>query len=125
MSLLILVEPNKKQHNKQPKIWVRVVETHATRTWVAIILSVSGGLSLNILVSGAVWNTLANPEVTDLSSNYMTAIAGVMNVVFTGLVGYLGYQVGAESKTKQGEVLHDDDITLEVEEPDDEKRNSP
>ena len=61
---------------QQPRIWVKVVEAHAVRTWVAIILTTFAGLSLLTITVGAVWNTLANPEVTDLSANFMTVISG-------------------------------------------------
>jgi hypothetical protein len=83
---------------EQPKIWVRVVEAHAIRTWVALILAASAGISLIALVVGAVWNTIANPEVTDLSANFMTVISGSLGVIFGGLAGFLGGKAFEENK---------------------------
>ena len=83
---------------EQPKIWVRVVEAHAIRTWVALILASSAGISLITLVVGAVWNTVANPEVTDLSANFMTVISGSLGVIFGGLAGFLGGKAFEENK---------------------------
>lgn len=97
---------------EQPKIWVKVVEAHATRTWVAIILTTFAGLSLLVLVIGAVWNTVANPEVTDLSANFMTVISGALGVIFGGLSGFLGNQ--ALQDKKGDPVLGDDSMTLHV-----------
>jgi hypothetical protein len=96
----------------QLKIWVKVVEAHAVRTWVAIILTTFAGLSLLILTAGAVWNTIANPEITDLSANFMTVISGALGVIFGALSGFLGNQ----ALTDKGGAgpLSDDQITLEV-----------
>ena len=96
-----------------PKIWVRVVEAHAIRTWVALVLSVSAGVSLVALVIGAVWNTVANPEVTDLSANFMTVISGSLGVIFGGLAGFLGGQA-LEKKADDGTPPSPLDTTLEL-----------
>ena len=108
------------QPNEQPKIWVKVVEAHAVRTWVALILTTFAGLSLLTLTAGAVWNTLTNPEVTDLSANFMTVISGALGVIFGGLSGFLGNQ--ALQDKKNGAPLGDENITLHVDDqskPDD------
>jgi hypothetical protein len=97
---------------EQPKIWVRVVEAHAIRTWVALILATSAGVSLVALVVGAVWNTVANPEVTDLSANFMTVISGSLGVIFGGLSGFLGGQAMQQGKNGGPAAP---DIALEVE----------
>jgi hypothetical protein len=97
---------------QQPKMWVRVVEAHATRTWVAIILTTFAGLSLLTITVGAVWNVIANPEVTDLSANFMTVISGALGVIFGGLSGFLGNQA---LQDKKDGVPGDENITLHVE----------
>ena len=101
----------------KPKLWVRVVEAHATRTYIALILAVSAGLSLIILTAGAVWNTVANPEITDISANFMTAISGPLGAIFAGLTGYLGYQQGSQSQAAAGKPLHDGEIVFDVDPP--------
>jgi hypothetical protein len=105
---------------KQPKIWVKVVEAHAVRTWVAVILTTFAGLSLLVLTAGAVWNTITNPEVTDLSANFMTVISGALGVIFGGLSGFLGNQALSDKQTGQ-KVMGDEDITLHVDDPKDEE----
>ena len=103
---------NKQQ---QPKIWVRVVETHATKAWVAIILAFGASISLVLLVGAGMWNTISNPEVEDLSPNYASAISATLGVLVGSLATYVG-QMGA-STPKTGDPLRDDDITLDVEPP--------
>jgi hypothetical protein len=101
-----------------PKIWVRVIESHAARTYVAVILAVSAGLSLVILVASAMWNVVANPEVQDLSPNYASAISATLGVLVGALATYVG--TGAVSQPgKPGEPLRDDDIVLGVDNPTD------
>ena len=102
---------------EQPKIWVKVVEAHAVRTWVAVILTTFAGLSLLTLTAGAVWNTVANPEVTDLSANFMTVISGALGVIFGALSGFLGNQALQDKQTGK-DVASDSDMTLHVENPD-------
>lgn len=97
----------------QPAIWVKVVEAHAVRTYVAIILTTFAGLSLLTLTIGAVWNTVSNPTVTDLSANFMTVISGALGVIFGGLSGFLGNQALTEKKNGQ-RPLGDDQITLHI-----------
>lgn len=99
---------------EQPKIWVRVVEAHAIRTWVALILAGSAGVSLVALVVGAVWNTVANPEVTDLSANFMTVISGSLGVIFGGLAGFLGGQQLEKQNTDDGKPPSPLDTTMEL-----------
>ena len=101
----------------QPKIWVKVVEAHAVRTWVAVILTFFAGLSLFVLTAGAVWNTIANPEVTDLSANFMTVISGALGVIFGGLSGFLGNQALQDKNTGET-VAGDENMTLHIEDPD-------
>jgi len=97
----------------EKQIWVRVVQTHAARTWVAVILAVSAGLSLIILVASAMWNVVANPDVQDLSPNYASAISATLGVLVGALATYVG--TGASSQPgKPGEPLRDDDLTLDV-----------
>ena len=100
----------------QPKIWVRVVETHATRTWVAIILAISAGASMILLVGAAMWNVISNPDVQDLSPNYSSAISATLGVS-GGCPGYLCGTVGQLTAWQYGCPLHDDDITLDLEPP--------
>lgn len=97
----------------QPKLWVRVAEAHSTRTWVAVILAVSAGISLILLVGGGMWNTISNPEVTDLSSNYASAISATLGVLVGALATYVGTSAQS-APLKPGEPLRDDDITLDV-----------
>lgn len=104
----------------QPKIWVKVVEAHAVRTWVAVILTTFAGLSLFVLTAGAVWNTIANPEVTDLSANFMTVISGALGVIFGALSGFLGNQALQDKQTGK-DVASDSDMTLHVENPEPEE----
>lgn len=108
--------PDDKQ---QPRLWVRVVEAHATRTWVAVILAVAVGLSIVMLVAGAAWNTIANPEIVDLSSNYTAAISSTLGV----LVGALAAYVGNSPNTPKGkdDPLKDDEMVFDVEQPIDTK----
>ena len=101
---------------EQPKIWVKVVEAHAVRTWVAVILTTFAGMSLLTITVGAVWNVIANPEVTDLSANFMTVISGALGVIFGGLSGFLGNQALQDKKTGEN-VASDDHMTLHVEPP--------
>lgn len=101
-----------------PKIWVRVVESHATRSWVAVILALGASISLMLLVGAGMWNTIANPEVTDLSPNYASAISATLGVLVGSLATYVG--TGASSRPGEpGEPLRDDDIRLDVDNPTD------
>jgi membrane protein DedA with SNARE-associated domain len=97
---------------EKPKIWVRIVEAHATRTWVAIIFAFSAGISVIILVVGGVWNTIANPGNPDLTNNFTTAIASTLGVLVGSLASYIGNP--PQSSTRRVG-LPDDQITLDVE----------
>ena len=97
----------------QPKLWVRVVEAHAARTLVAVILAISAGLSLIILVAAGMYNTLANPEVTDLSSNYTAAISSTLGVLIGSLATYVGNSAISSPKNG-GPAIRDNNITLDV-----------
>lgn len=95
------------------KIWVRVVEAHATRTWVAVILALAAGISTIILVAAGAWNTIANPGVEDLSSNFTAAISSTLGVLVGALSAYVG---NATASARHGpEPLRDDEIKLQVE----------
>jgi hypothetical protein len=108
---------------RKPKIWVRVVEAHAQRTWVAVILSVAGGVSLVMLVAGAVWNTVATPGVTDLATNFSSTIATILGTLIGSLAGYIaGSAVSAPGVSESPPPgLRDDEIVLDVEEPGDDQ----
>ncbi len=97
----------------QPKIWVRVVESHATRTWVAVILAVSAGVSLMMLTAAGMWNTVANPGVTDLAPNYSSVITATLGV----LVGSLATYVGTAPRPEKHTPPADDEIVLDVDPP--------
>ena len=47
------------------------MEAHATRSWVAIILASVVGLSIVMLTAAGIYDTLASPGDTDLSSSYV------------------------------------------------------
>ena len=106
----------------RPKIWVRVVEAHATRTWVAVILAVGASLSIVLLVAAGMWNTIANPEVTDLASNYTAAISSTLGV----LVGALATYVGSSPQSQDPNIPpKDDEMVFEVEHPDEPEKPTP
>jgi hypothetical protein len=73
------------------------------------------GLSLVILVSSAMWNVVANPEVQDLSPNYASAISATLGVLVASLATYVGQS--ATSTPKPGDPLRDDEIVLGVDDP--------
>lgn len=100
----------------RPRLWVRVVEAHATRTWVAVILALSAGVSLVLLVAAGMWNTVANPGVTDLAPNYSSAITATLGV----LVGSLATYVGSAPRQEKAQPPADDEIVLDVDDPRDE-----
>lgn len=100
------------------KLWVRVVEAHAARVWLAIILGVFAGLSLLVISVGSVWNNLANPAVNDLAGNYNTLLASVLSLIFGGLVGFLGGSAQQTYEAKPGEVPVDEDLVLDIDPPD-------
>jgi hypothetical protein len=95
--------------DKHEKIWVRVVEAHATRTWVAVILAAAAGISLIIIVSAAMWNTVANPEVTDLASNYASVISATLGVLVGSLATYVG---NSATQTPSDKPPRDDEFVL-------------
>ena len=97
----------------RPEMWVKVVEAHAAKTWIGIILATSAGISLVSVAVGAVWNTIANPEVTDLSANFMTLLGTSMGTLFGGLVGFISGQAFSK-KNGHGEVIPESDMTLHV-----------
>ena len=101
------------------KLWVRVVEAHAARVWLAIILGVFAGLSLLVIAVGSVWNNLANPEVNDLAGNYNTLLASVLSLIFGGLVGFLGGSTQQTHEARPGEFPIDEDLTLDIDPSDD------
>ena len=101
----------------RPRLWVRVVEAHATRTWVAVILAMAAGVSLIIIVSAAMWNTVANPQVTDLASNYASVISATLGVLVGSLATYVGNSATQQDLTKPPK---DDQIIFDVETPKDE-----
>jgi len=95
----------------RPKIWVRVVEAHATRTWVAVILAMGASISIIILVAAGMWNTISNPEVTDLSNNYTAAISSTLGVLVGALAAYVGHSPQQQNPNSPPK---DDEITLQV-----------
>ena len=106
----------------RPKLWVRVVEAHATRSWVAVILAISAGLSLVILVTAGMWNTLSNPETTDLSSNYASVITATLGVLVGSLATYVG---NSPTQRNPNTPPSDDELILDVEHPDDDEKTPP
>jgi hypothetical protein len=101
--------------NGDPKIWVRIIEAHAARTYVAVILAIGVSLSL-LLVAAGMWNTISNPSVTDLSPNYASAISATLGVLVGSLATYVGQS--ATSNPKPGEPLKDDQIVFDTKPPD-------
>lgn len=101
---------------ERPKFLIRVVEAHAARTYVAVILASSAGLSLVILVASAMWNVIANPEVQDLSPNYSSAISATLGVLVGALATYVGQS--ATATPRPGEPLRDDEFVIDVDHPD-------
>lgn len=103
---------------QQPRLWVRVVEAHAVRTWVALILAISAGLSIVILVTAGVVNVIANAAVTDLSSNFTAAISSTLGVLVGALATYVGNAPGPTSTRGSAEEFpKDDQLVLDLEQP--------
>ena len=116
---------DKKPEQPRHKLWIRVAETHAALVWVAIILALGATISLVSLVVAASINTIANPEVTDLSANFMTVISGGLGVLLGGLSSFLGVPQGMTNQAKPGEFPGDEDLVLDVEESPESDRTGP
>lgn len=102
---------------EQPKIWVKVVEAHAMKTWIGVILATSAGISLVAVAVGAVANTVFNNEVSDLSANFMTLLGSSMGTLFGGLVGFISGQAVERKNGKDGDSsapIAESDMTLHV-----------
>lgn len=99
---------------KRPRLWVRVVEAHATRSWVAVILASCAGVSLIMLTAAGMWNTVANPGVTDLAPNYSSVITATLGV----LIGSLATYVGTAPRPDKSDPPADDELVLDVEHDD-------
>jgi hypothetical protein len=95
-----------------PAIWVRVIQTHALKAWMGLTLAVCAGLSLVIISGGAVWNTVANPDVKDLSEGFLTLLGTSLGTVFGGIIGYLSAQNAVNKES--GDAINDGDLTLQV-----------
>ena len=102
------------QSPKQPRIWVRVVEAHATRSWVAVILAASAGLSIFTLTLAAMWNTISDPKLNDLSSNYSSVITSTLGVLVGSLATYVG---NAPTQQDPNIPPRDDEVILDVDHP--------
>lgn len=98
-----------------PQIWVKVVQSHALKTYMGLVLVVCSGVSLVLLTIGAVWPTFTDASVTDISQSYLTLLGTNLGVIFGGIIGFLSGENVA--KKKNGEALPESDITLHVEEP--------
>ena len=100
------------------RLWIRVVETHAAKVWCIVILTLTIGFAVDILALGAVWNTIANHDVSDLGSNFNTLLASVLSVGMGGIIGFLSGQAAEQTRrAKPGEFPGDEDLILDIENP--------
>jgi len=99
----------------KPQLWVKVVANHSIKTYMGLVLAVCSGLSLVVIACGAVWNTVANPAVTDLSEGFLTLLGTSLGTIFGGIIGYLSGQQFTNPET--GEKLSEGDIALRIDEP--------